>query len=123
MEVCKPSSTYPINRDELLARVDHDYELLRDLVNLFKRDLPLQMAALHRAIANEDHQAAERTSHTLKGMFLSLAASEAGASAAKLEDLSRHSEKTAFPKALALLETEVARLIPQLEACLVKTEA
>lgn len=123
MEAHKPRSANPIDREELLSRVDHDYELLRDLVHLFKRDLPLQMSALRSATRSGDLQAAEKASHTLKGMLLNLAALPAGKSAGELEKLARNGEKTALSNALSLLETEVALLIPQLEAYLVNAEA
>jgi len=111
-----------VNLDELLARVDHDRELLRDLVVIFKDDFPRQVSVLHRAIAESDLKTTERSSHTLKGMFLSLAAARAVAAATRLEQLARAQDMAALPIALKLLENEGALLLPELEVHLGKIE-
>lgn len=123
MQVRHPASEPAVNLDELLARVDHDQELLRDLVVIFKDDFPPHMSALRRAIAHGDLKTTERSSHTLKGMFLSLAAKRAAAAAAKLEQSGRAGDSAALSSALALLEKEVALLMPELEAHLAKIES
>jgi HPt (histidine-containing phosphotransfer) domain-containing protein len=123
MQVHQPFSEPAVNIDELLARVDNDHELLRELVVLFKDDFPRQMSALQRAIAESDLKTTERASHTLKGMFLLLAAARAVAAAAQLEQLGRAQDAAALPSALKLLEDEAALLIPELEAYLAKIES
>jgi two-component system, sensor histidine kinase and response regulator len=123
MKVSHPNWEPAANLDELLARVENDRELLRELVVIFKDDFPSQMSALRRAIAQADLKTAERSSHTLKGMFLSLAAARAAASANRLEQLARARDTAALPSALALLDKEVALLIPELESHLAKIEA
>jgi HPt (histidine-containing phosphotransfer) domain-containing protein len=123
MQVHQPFSEPAVNIDELLARVDNDRELLRELVVLFKDDFPRQMSALQRAIAESDLKTTERASHTLKGMFLLLAAARAVAAAAQLEQLGRAQDAAALPSALKLLEDEAALLIPELEAYLAKIES
>jgi two-component system sensor histidine kinase/response regulator len=116
----QPSSEPVVNLDELLARVDNDRGLLRDLVVIFKDDFPRQISVLHRAIAESDLKTSERASHTLKGMFLSLAAARAVAAAARLEQLARAQDTAALPIALKLLENEGALLLPELEVYLAK---
>jgi protein-histidine pros-kinase len=118
----QPSSEPAVNLDELLARVDNDRGLLRDLVVIFKDDFPRQMSVLHRAIVESDLKSTERASHTLKGMFLSLAAARAVAAAARLEQLARAQDTAALPIALKLLENEGALLLPELEVHLAKIE-
>ncbi len=118
----QPSSKPAVNLDELLARVDNDHELLRDLVVIFKDDFPRQMSVLHRAIAESDLKTTERVSHTLKGMFLSLAASRAVTAATRLEQLARAQDTGALAIALKLLESEGALLLPELEVHLAKIE-
>ncbi len=54
--------------------------------------------------------------HALKGMLSNLAATQAAAAAAQLEQLGRSGEVSGFQEALALVETNAARLLPQLEA-------
>jgi protein-histidine pros-kinase len=118
----QPASEPALNLDELLARVDNDRGLLRDLVVIFKDDFPRQISVLHRAIAESDLKTTERASHTLKGMFLSLAAARAVAAAARLEQLARAQDTEALPIALKLLENEGALLLPELEVYLAKIE-
>jgi len=118
----EPASEPAVNLDELLARVDHDRGLLRDLVVIFKDDFPRQISVLHRAIAASDLKTTERSSHTLKGMFLSLAAARAVAAATRLEQLARAQDIGALPIALELLENEGALLLPELEVYLAKIE-
>jgi HPt (histidine-containing phosphotransfer) domain-containing protein len=110
------------NLDELLAGVENDRELLREMVGLFKVDFPQQMSALRVAIAQVDLRTTERSSHTLKGMLVGLAAKRAAASAAQLEKLARARDTVALPSALAALHYEVALLISELESYLANTE-
>jgi protein-histidine pros-kinase len=111
-----------VNLHELLARVDNDHELLRELIVLFKDEFPDQMSALQRAIAESDLKTTQRASHTLKGMYLTLAAARAVAAAARLEQLAHAKDAAALPNALKLLEDEMALLLPELEVHLAKFE-
>ena len=122
MQVRQPSSEPAVNLDELLARVDNDRELLRDLVVIFKHDFPRQITALQRAIAESDLKTTERASHTLKGMFLSLSAARAAAAATRLEQFARAQDTRALAIALKLVENEGALVLPELEAHLAKIE-
>jgi HPt (histidine-containing phosphotransfer) domain-containing protein len=92
-------------------------------VLIFKRDFPLQMSVLRSAIAQGDLKTVEISSHTLKGMFLSLAAHRSAASAAELEKLGRIRDTTALTGTLALLETEVERVLLELEPYMAKVES
>jgi HPt (histidine-containing phosphotransfer) domain-containing protein len=116
MDTRHPLSEPALNRDELFARVDNDRELLQELIVIFKDHFPQQLCALRRAVDQGDLKTVERSSHTLKGMFLSLAASKSAAAASQLERLGRGHETGALSNALALLEREVALLLPELEA-------
>jgi HPt (histidine-containing phosphotransfer) domain-containing protein len=111
-----------VNLDELLGRVENDHKLLQHLVVIFKRDYPLRMSTLRNAIVQGDLKAVEISSHTLKGMFLSLAAPRSADSAAELERLGRNRDTSALPGALTLLETEVERLLAELESYMAKVE-
>jgi len=123
MQLRHESSAEPaVNLDELLARVDNDRELLRELVVIFKDVFPRQISVLRRAIAESDLKTTERTSHALKGMFLSLAAARAVAAASRLEQLARARDTGALPIVLKLLENEGALLLPELEGHLAKIE-
>ena len=58
MDVRNPTSEPAVNLDELLARVDNDRELLRDLIVIFKSEFPGQMSALRLATAECEVSAA-----------------------------------------------------------------
>jgi two-component system, sensor histidine kinase and response regulator len=104
------------NIAELLERVDHDQELLRDLLNIFKEDFPRTMRSLESAVAAQDVKSSSRLSHSLKGMLASLGATRAAAASAKLEVLSSSGETASLKEALDALEREAASLLPELDA-------
>lgn len=123
MPVRPPSGEPVVSLEELLARVENDLGLLRDMILAFQDGVPSQMTALRQAIAQGDLKTTERASHTLKGMFLSLVAGRAAAAAAELEQWAYAGDTAALPGALALLEDEVALLLPYLESQLPKIES
>ncbi len=105
-----------VNLSELLARVDNDRELLRDLLSIFKREFPDHLTSLQNAVAGNDAVRAARISHTLKGMLANLAVTKAAASASRLERLARAGEISSLGDALATFEKEVAGLLPEMES-------
>jgi CheY-like chemotaxis protein/HPt (histidine-containing phosphotransfer) domain-containing protein len=106
------------DQGELLARVDNDRELLHDLLRIFKEEVPLQLQALREAVGSGDAKRVAAAAHTMKGMLSNLAAIQSAASAERLEQLGRSEEKQDFPEALAAFESDIARLLPQLDACM-----
>ncbi len=123
MQVRSPISEPSTNLDELLSRVEHDRELLRELIVIFKTDLPKQLFTLRYALSRGDLVACERSSHTLKGMLLGLTAKRAAASAAQLEQLARARDTASLSGVLEVFEQELGVLIPELESYLVKIES
>ncbi len=106
------------DREELLARVDNDRELLQDLLRIFKEEFPKQLQALREAVRFADGERVAAAAHTMKGMLSNLAAIQSAASAERLERLGRNAEKQGFPEALAAFERDATRLLPQLDACM-----
>lgn len=53
----------------------------------------------------------------MRGMLSNLAATRAAATAARLEQLARRGETSAFEEAYAAFEGDVRELLPQLDAC------
>ncbi len=111
----RSSEATSINLSELLARVDNDRELLRELLSIFKREFPDHLRALQNAVAGNDAVQAAGVSHTLKGMLANLAVTKAAASASRLERLARAGEISSLGDALAALEKEVQGLLPEME--------
>ena len=108
-----------LNIGELRSRVDNDQELLRELVQLFKDECPRLMQSLQDATSKQEMKAVETISHSLKGMFANLSATRAAAAALSLEEIGRTGNNSQLREALAALESEIAVLIPELDACLV----
>jgi len=105
-----------VNLSELLARVDHDRALLCELLSIFKREFPDQLASLQKAVAGNDAAQAARISHMLKGMLANLAVTKAADSASRLERLARAGEIASLGDALAGFEKEVQGLLPEMES-------
>ena len=99
-----------LDMDELLAHVDGDTSLLKEIVVLFMEDCPLLMAGLQDAIARGDAKEIERAAHSLKGSVGSFAAKAAFNSALRLEQIGRSADLHAAPDAYAALEGEIDEL-------------
>jgi HPt (histidine-containing phosphotransfer) domain-containing protein len=104
------------NFAELLKRIDYDSELLGELLTIFKRDYPRRLHSLREAIIGAEMKQVEAMSHSLKGMFSNLAMDRAAAVAAHLEQMGRNRARAGLEDALALLEQEVADVLPVLDA-------
>src|SRR6202171_2314589 len=88
-----------LNLSELLTRVDDDREMLSELINICKVEIPRHLCVLHEAVAQADAKNIEKSGHTLKGMLSHLAATRAAAAAGNLEQLGRSGEKATLRRA------------------------
>jgi two-component system sensor histidine kinase/response regulator len=101
---------------DLLARVENDHELLRELIDLFKEDFPRLLQSLQQSVARKDMKNVQDTSHALKGMLSGLSVTQAAATASRLEQMGREGNTTGLADVLTLLESQVAQLLPELDA-------
>lgn len=96
-----------VYRSELLARMDFDRELLREIFELFKEEFPKSRLLGADAVELGDpEQMRNRT--PLKGMLAGLSIGEASASAMRIEQIARQSAPEGIPEELAILESSVA---------------
>lgn len=109
-----------IDISELLARVENDHDLMRDLLQIFKEEFPAHLKALRDAAKSQDAEGVAVEAHTLKGMLSNLAASSAAAAAAQIEQLGRSRELVGLPEAFASFENISKELLLQLDTCLVE---
>ena|ERR1700676_2711907 len=123
MQPNDPSPIPIVNVAELLARVDNDAELLRELIAIFKIELPRNLRELREAIDQGNLKNVQESGHMLRGMLSNLGATRGSAAAAQLERLGESSDGTALKSALALFESEVMDLLPELEACVAKARS
>ena len=110
------SAAATVNIQELLLRVENDRELLCDLLTIFKQEFPPHLRSLEGAVTRKDAAETASVSHTLKGMLANLSVTKAAASAARLEQLARAGETTAFPEAFAAFAQDVHGLLPVMES-------
>jgi PAS domain S-box-containing protein len=104
------------DRDELLARVEQDHQLLKELVDIFASEAPSLSAEIHRAVAARDFEALEQAAHAIKGACANLAAHPAAQAALTLELAGRSADASGLERATADLEGELAALQIELQA-------
>ncbi len=107
-----------IDLAELLARVENDRELMRDLLLIFKEEFPRHLQALRDAVASMNGERVAAEAHSLKGMLSNLAAGPAAGAAARLEQLGRNREVSEFREACASFEDISKELLLQLDTCM-----
>jgi two-component system sensor histidine kinase/response regulator len=116
-ETEKESVTNEFDPEELLARVDNDRELLHELLSIFKEEFPRHMQLLREAVESGDGKLVAVAAHPLKGMLLNLAANHEAGIASSLEQMGKNGETAKFREMFAAFESDAAKLVPQLEAC------
>jgi HPt (histidine-containing phosphotransfer) domain-containing protein len=105
-----------INTKELLARVENDRDLMRDLLSIFKEEFPQHHRALQEAVQNLDAARVAAEAHTLKGMLSNLAIHEAAGAASRLENIGRSGETEKLGAALGTFDKIVEEVLAQLES-------
>src|SRR5216683_2811805 len=103
-----------IDRAALLAGVDGNRRLLRDLVRLFLADSPQRLAKIKEAVRRGDAEALRIAAHTLKGSVGNFAAKKAFAAAQRLEIMGRDGDFDKAGEACKALESELARVTEEL---------
>src|ERR1700676_5498905 len=107
-----------VDLPELLARMDNDGELLREIFELFKEEFPKSRLLITDAVERGDMPQVQTAAHTLKGMLAGLSIKEASSSAVRIERMARQCAPDGIPEELARLVQGVA--VAQLkldEAC------
>ena len=100
--------------DAALERVGGDEAMLRDLAEMFFAECPKLMQQIREHIAGADGPELRRAAHTLKGSAQVFGAEETAEAAHRLEEIGREEAFADAREALALLDDEVARLLPAL---------
>ena len=104
-----------VDETAVLAGVDGDRQLLREVVRLFLADYPQRLVEIKDAIRRGDAGALWRAAHTLKGSVGNFAATRAFAAAQRMESVGKNGDfGGAANEACATLESELALLGEQL---------
>jgi two-component system sensor histidine kinase/response regulator len=106
----------PLDQEGLLARVDGNKRLMRDLAKLFLAECPKFLSRIERAVAEHDSHGLAFAAHTLKGSLSNLAARPASDVALQLEKMALQGNLNNAAEVYAVLETEIGRLEPELAA-------
>ena len=94
----------------VLDSLDGDFELLREVKEIFLTQAPKHMEKIRAAIANQDPNILVRGAHALKGSAENLFARGVVQSASKLEEIGRAGSVVGSKEALATLEEEMGKL-------------
>jgi HPt (histidine-containing phosphotransfer) domain-containing protein len=100
----------PIDRVRLLAQIEGDVDLLREIASLFFADYPRRLRELKDAVARGDSNGVSSAAHSIKGSVASLAAQPCYEAAQRLEQMGSSGHLTGAGAACAALEAEVERL-------------
>ena len=103
-----------IDHAALVAGVDGNRRLLREIVRLFLADCPQRLAEIKDAIRRGDAVGLGRAAHTLKGSVGNFAAKNAFAAAQRLETMGRDGDLDTASDACVTLESELALLTEEL---------
>jgi len=99
-----------MDMEEVLARVEGDMQLLRDMAGLFLDECPRLMSNIQQAIELGDTKALARAAHALKGSVGNFAAKGAFDAALKLEMMGRNGDLSQSEQSYADLEEQVEPL-------------
>ena len=111
------------DREQLLERVDHDTELLEEIIELFLEDYPNLLDGIRRAVQSGDSHSLERAAHALKGSVGNFMADRTYEAAFRLEKMGRQGNMERAPDACRALEAELDRLAPALKALAAEDES
>jgi len=105
---------------KLQQNMEGDDAMLRDILEVYLRDLPQREKEMLEALATGDAPTLARAAHTLKGVLLTLAAAPAADVALRLEILARCANLAEAEGLVAELRQELALLSPALRDLLRK---
>ena len=112
-----PRMTSPrlFDGEDLLERLMGNEELARHVVGRFLEDMPLQLQALSRAVANGDAARVTEAAHSIKGAAANTSGEQLRQLAWKLEQLGRAGDLTGAEAALPELSAGFDAVLPLME--------
>jgi len=104
------------DNDAALRHVEGDRDLLEEIIRIFADQCPKTMYEIQNAIRAADLSVVERAAHSLKGSASNLCAAGVTQSAAQLEESARSGDSSRSREQFEALESEVEKLLHELEA-------
>ncbi len=102
------------DENDLLERVDNDWDFLAETVEMLANDGRTLMAEIRRSAESGDAAAVGRAAHTLKGMISNFCSPDVHAAALAVEQLGKRGDLAAAGPAIERLETHLNTLISEL---------
>jgi HPt (histidine-containing phosphotransfer) domain-containing protein len=99
------------NRAEMLDRMDDDEELVNEIIEMTKEDLPERLTELRQALADGEHTVAMREAHTIKGVAANICAEPLREAAFVLEMACKNNQWQETAALFVLLEDRTAELL------------
>ena len=103
------------DENELLERIDNDWEFLAETVEMLAKDGRALMAEIRDAAASGDAAAVGRAAHTLKGMISNFCSPAAHAAALAVEQIGKSGDLSPVAPAAETLAKSLSALISDLE--------
>jgi two-component system, sensor histidine kinase and response regulator len=119
-ETTKSVADCAFDKDRIMASVDGDMELLKEVVSLFLEEYPKTMKEIRDAIVGKNPQRLNRSAHALKGSVGNFGASTAYEAALRLEIMGKDVELSGARGIFNYLEGEMERLKTALEDFIAK---
>jgi two-component system, sensor histidine kinase and response regulator len=104
-----------INKKALSERLDGDFDLFKELAQLFLSDSPKLISAIEEAINNKNTEKIGKSSHTIKGAVANFSAEKAFNAALELEKIGKNRELDKVDGAFKKLSTEIENMRKALE--------
>lgn len=103
-----------INIPELTERLDNDFELFLELMDLFKDDSASLISKIGYAINTQDPEALRKAAHTLKGAVANFSTPAAYEAASNLEKTGKNKELTRAEDQFLKLKSEIKSVITEM---------
>ncbi len=96
-----------INRKALNDRLDGDFDLLKELTELFFSDSPKLLDVIQEAIRTKIGEKIGKSAHTIKGAVANFSADRAYTAALELEKIGKNNELDKAEEAYSRLSAEI----------------
>ncbi len=103
-------ASYLIDKDAVIARVDGDTKMLKEVIEIFFNKYPALLSEMQNAITEGDSKIVEREAHAIKSVISNFSAHQAYEAAYKLEKIGESGELSKAEDAYKDLEGEIERL-------------
>ena len=99
-----------------MLRLGNDVTLFEEFIGFYQEDYPRLLKELKDAVAKRDGDATHHASHKLKGLVVSLGATDVAAASGALERMGRAKDFSEAEDVLARLEADIEELNAELAA-------